>query len=318
MNKLEILEDLNQALKMCKNINSNNSINSVMDWAKGSNSFSKISQCYQFTNEQLDAYYSQIDLKDKDVLTVCGSGDQVICALLNGAKKVDTFDTNKLTYYYLFLKISAIKALDYIDFLELMNLYCRNSNRKEYYKNIRDLIPKEDIKMFWDEFFKENEDLFPAFFLGGHNNKNFTHYEAVDNISLNENKSRILYLNEMEFQKAKTKLNNNNISFKNIDLLDVNTDFNNKYDFINCSNIAFYITDKNELINLFKDIIDNNLNENGAILLNYYWSLINEEYNSSFLDFKALAPEILTLKSKIKKDMIYYDYDTALIYRKKK
>lgn len=318
MNKLEILEDLNKTLKMCKNINSKNSINSILDWAKSSNSFSKISQCYQFTNEQLDDYYSQIDLKDKDVLTVCGSGDQVICALLNGAKKVDTFDSNKLTYYYLFLKISAIKGLDYIEFLKLMNLYCRNSNRKEYYKKIRDLIPKEDVKLFWDEFFQEKKDLFPAFFIGGHNNKNFTHYNEIENVSLNENKNRLLYLNETEFQKVKSKLDNNNIHFENINIFDIRTHFNSTYDFINCSNIASYITDKNNLINLFKDIINNNLNQNGVILLNYYWSLINEKNSDSCLYFKELTPEILTLKSAIKKNMTYYDYDSALIYRKKK
>ena len=67
---------------------------------------SKLKRGYFSTNESLK-YIKSFDIKDKDVLTVCGSGDQAFISLINGAKKVDAFDNNPLQYYILELKITC-------------------------------------------------------------------------------------------------------------------------------------------------------------------------------------------------------------------
>ena len=84
---------------------------------------------YFSTNEHLDDIFSYIDVKDKKVLSVIGSGDQAFYFYNNGAKKVDLFDINKLAIYYYFLRVWTMKYL----------------NRSYPYKNfgtsyIRDLI----------------------------------------------------------------------------------------------------------------------------------------------------------------------------------
>ena len=78
--------------------------------------FNKYSRVYRMTNENLNALNKIIDVKGKDVLTVCGSGDQYLNFILRGAENVDVFDINKLTEYYLILKITAILVLSLEDF----------------------------------------------------------------------------------------------------------------------------------------------------------------------------------------------------------
>lgn len=69
--------------------------------------FSEFSPCYKFSNENLAAYYDKFNnsIDNGRILTVCGSGDQVLSSILYGAKSIDCFDSNYLTYYGMMLKI---------------------------------------------------------------------------------------------------------------------------------------------------------------------------------------------------------------------
>lgn len=62
------------------------------------------SRIYIRTNEELDKLFSCFSVKDKNVLTVLASSDQAFCSYYLGAKSVDTFDKNKLTGYYYYLR----------------------------------------------------------------------------------------------------------------------------------------------------------------------------------------------------------------------
>ena len=77
----------------------------------------KYTPMYVYGTEQISNYYSKLDLKDKTVLTIAGSGDQAINALYFGAKEVTCFDINLLTGYFINLKITALKYLTYKEFL---------------------------------------------------------------------------------------------------------------------------------------------------------------------------------------------------------
>lgn len=59
---------------------------------------------YYQSNEFLNEIFNNISVKDKDVLTVLASSDQLFHSYYHGAKNVDTFDVNRLTYYYYYLR----------------------------------------------------------------------------------------------------------------------------------------------------------------------------------------------------------------------
>ena len=63
---------------------------------------------YMFSNENINGFIKKISLNERQVLTVCSSGDQAFNLVLNGASKVDLFDINRFTKYYFYLKKAAI------------------------------------------------------------------------------------------------------------------------------------------------------------------------------------------------------------------
>lgn len=70
------------------------------------------------TTENIKAFLQCYSLQDSSVLTVCGSGDQVLNAYLLGAKNVTCFDVNPLAFYQVCLKIAAVQVLTYEEFLD--------------------------------------------------------------------------------------------------------------------------------------------------------------------------------------------------------
>lgn len=72
---------------------------------------------FLFTTENISGYLKQIQsFENKNVLSVCSSGDHAFECLLRGAKKVDVFDINYLQQYVLELKSKMIQNLTYKDF----------------------------------------------------------------------------------------------------------------------------------------------------------------------------------------------------------
>lgn len=72
---------------------------------------------YLFTTENISGYLDKIPpFENKNVLSVCASGDHAFECLLRGAKNVDVFDINYLQQYVLELKSKMIQNLSYKDF----------------------------------------------------------------------------------------------------------------------------------------------------------------------------------------------------------
>lgn len=118
---------------------------------------SKLKRGYFSTNENL-SYLSKFNIKDKDVLTICGSGDHVFMSLINGAKRIDSFDSNPLQYYIMELKRAAILGLSRQEYLLFFPLYEGNINEmynKKYYDKISKYLHK-DSKMFWDYVYENS------------------------------------------------------------------------------------------------------------------------------------------------------------------
>ena len=64
---------------------------------------------YFNSNENLRRILSNFDVKDKNVLSVLGSGDQAFHFYNRGARNVDVFDKNRLAILYFYLRIWFIK-----------------------------------------------------------------------------------------------------------------------------------------------------------------------------------------------------------------
>lgn len=66
---------------------------------------------YFESNEDLDKIFKDIDFSDKDVLSVLASSDQLFKLNSFNTKSIDTFDKNKLTYYYYYFRVWTIKYM---------------------------------------------------------------------------------------------------------------------------------------------------------------------------------------------------------------
>ena len=94
---------------------------------------------YQTSNEEIEELYSNIDFNNKKVLSVLASGDQPLMAYLNGAKKVDLFDINKLTLHYYFIRLWTLKYLH--------TFYPEPFLCKEYVSSLLKLVkPESDLE----------------------------------------------------------------------------------------------------------------------------------------------------------------------------
>lgn len=73
--------------------------------------YSEISPVYAFATENIGGYLGLFDFKDKDILTVGASGDQMISAYAAGARSVANFDINRLARHVAELKLALLKHL---------------------------------------------------------------------------------------------------------------------------------------------------------------------------------------------------------------
>lgn len=290
MDKIQALKDAKETILSIQQ-------KSYKKWIYQDKAFSNFKPGYSFSNENLSYYYPMFNLKNKDVLTVCGSGDQVLSAC--DANSIDSFDSNTLAYYNMMLKIYASKSLTFDEFCCLYSLKNKLPDRKKYYEKIKKYIKKEDIMIFWNEIFNCDNDLFTDCFLD-------------KNIDFKNTKKRIPYLNKIKYEYLKNIIDENKITFKNIDILKL-TEIIKKYDFINLSNIMDYIPDKDLFIDFILKL-NNNLNENGKILVNYSWSEIGtckcHNYVADKLNAKQIEIKNTCLNDSVSKGSI-------IVYKKR-
>lgn len=113
----------------------------------------KYEHVYSITNENLTAYQDLYNFSNARVLTVLGSGDQYLAALLYGAKDVEVFDANFLAWYFFNLKIAAIKVLSYEEFFHFF--IESELSDMDYYLKIRNYLTNV-FRNFFDQFIRVN------------------------------------------------------------------------------------------------------------------------------------------------------------------
>ena len=189
----------------------------------------RFNSIYPFTSENIAGYMKDLNLTGKKVITVTGSTDHILNAILQGATEITTFDINPLTKPYMDLKISALKNLSYEDFIKLLLF---ESNMNLDYNIISSLDMSDESKMFWlEQLSKFNNNGIELRNSSLFNTKYFN-----PNSKLLQN----LYLERSKYNLLKQQIKEANITFINASLNDLKIDEN--FDYMFLSNISDYLS----------------------------------------------------------------------------
>ena len=199
----------------------------------------RFSSIYLFTTENIAGYMEKLDLTNKRIITVTGSSDHIINAILKGCNDITTFDINPITKYFMDLKLSLIRELSYKEFLNFL-LY--DTDKTFDYNIIKKLDLDVESKNFWLNRLAENENDGLKMKYSGIFNLN--HFEYQNKIKCN------LYLNEKKYVILKKRIKNIKIKFLKTNIKDLK--LTEKYDYMFLSNISDYINTIYE-----KDYLDN-------------------------------------------------------------
>lgn len=226
MDNFEII--LNNAIKRCEG---------RIDVDLNTKGFNQI---YPFTTENIAGYIDYFDLKNKSLLTVGSSSDQVINAILKDCKDITLIDINPYTKFYYYLKISTILCLDLNEFMRFLRFkdypkVFKNNNEvfnTNSYNKIKSTLRILDYEsyLFWDELFQT-----------------FNSLDIRNNLfSLDEDRSYVIqncnnYLTDIKsYEETKNKIKKVIPNFIIDDLFKINLDRN--FDNIWLSNIGTYLS----------------------------------------------------------------------------
>jgi len=222
--------------------------------------YGKTSSIYRFSNENITSYFHHLQNKEK-VLTVIGSGGQILNGILAGTRNFDCFDISIFPEYYLYLQIASILALSKEEYLDY------------YFSNDKDILFCDDLYAkvsnklkgkysdFWDTLymFDDGIDIY--------NSLLFKYDLYLKKYVLESNP----YLQENNYEKLKSILQTECIKI-NPTVTDITkTKLKTAYDLINLSNIStYYFKNLEEFIKY----LENNfiLNPNGEII-NYFFRM---------------------------------------------
>ena len=238
---------------------------------------SKEAPMYIYATEMVGTYYSLLGLKNKYVLTVCGSGDHVLNAYFLGAKNVVGFDLNKRSEFITRLKIAAIMKLSYKEFLKFFGEHKLNVGFSyTLYRKIRENIDKR-TKNFFDKLYKQFD------FNGQRLTQSRYFRQRDDAFRAYPLKKINPYLkNEKSYLKMRQTLDDVRFRFIRSDVKDICSKISReRFDIINLSNIPNYFAGRLEKegikdpIMKFYDLIllklRKNLKHNG-IIFSYSYS----------------------------------------------
>lgn len=220
------------------------------------NMFHNSSAVYKISNERIQDYEKYLR-KRKKVLSVIGSGDQILNCILNGTKNIDAFDISVFPKYFLELKMAAIKALtvdEYIDF------FYEVTNRDEVYEDMYYRIAvylENDMCEFWDSLFNffEWKEIY-----------NSTMFSSEPNIASNAINQNKFLQSEEEYNRLREELDNVKITYYEGDILELSSYLRDSYDLVYLSNIVYYCNkDK------YREMLGNlNLTDKGISLTYFY------------------------------------------------
>ena len=251
---------------------------------------------YNIATEEIDHFMPKLDVDDKKVLTVAGSGDQLLTCALNGAKSVDAFDINPLQIYFTKLKVSALKALGVGEFNDYF--YKKLMFSRSLYNKVRDYLDNS-TRTFFDSLYKN--DLESKF------------YRLMANENMDDSFSIIpSYTKEENYYITRNNLEKMDIKYITSDLLKIHKKTKKEYDVIMLSNIYKWLYSNKYLTaeekkDMFMKFVNtrliNLLSDDGIIQLyssanGYKEKALEEEClkNDNMNYYTYLNNEMITLK----------------------
>lgn len=220
--------------------------------------FHSSSAVYKVSNERIQDYVKYFNNRNK-ILSVIGSGDQILNSILMGTKEIDAFDISVFSKYFLELKIAAIKALtidEYIDF------FYEVTNSDEIYE---DMYAKISIYLnpvvleFWDGLFNffEWKDIY--------NSTMFSSEPYIASNAINQNK---FLQSESEYDNLRSLLKGIKIKYYEGDILEIYSYFRDSYDLVYLSNIVYYCSKTK-----YRDMLGNLKLTSRGISLTYFYNV---------------------------------------------
>lgn len=230
----------------------------------------KFNSIYLFTTENIRGYMEELDLKNKKIITVTGSSDHILNAILKGAVEILTFDVNPLTKYYMDLKLEAIKNLDFDKFKKTF-LY---ENEQSFnYNLIKKLnLPKES-KDFWMRKLKESDN--DGLKLKQSSLFNTKYFNPESKIKQN------IYLNRENYDIIKSKLSSVDIKFINCSIEKL--EISEKYDYMFLSNISDYLSliYTENILEEYKRLINRFQKKVSHIYMAYIYDIKKKKFRSN-------------------------------------
>ncbi len=236
--------------------------------------FHNTSAVYKKSNERIQNYQEYFRNKNK-VLSVIGSGDQILNMILEGVSEIDSFDISVFPKYFLYLKFAAVQVLsreEYIDFFYDYN------NRAEVYDDMYDRIRKylePSIKEFWDALlgFFDWQEVYDSTL--------FSSEPCIVNDAILQNK---FLQSDENYLELRNRLPYGKVKAVECDIMTGATKFSGPYDLIYLSNIIYYNKREQyrELLSKFK------LSDKGIVLTYLYKieNVLKEYFSEPNIEFK--------------------------------
>ena len=238
---------------------------------------------YDQSNEDLTELFQKFDVKDKEVLTVLASSDQLLSCYYCGANNVDSFDRVYVTMYYYYLRKWLI--------LYQNSLYPSyrfyTDGDEDLYQLVCNIQPsnteERDAQLFW------------KLYLEYHHNK-VSRY-LFDIAICNQPKPFDCQLEHVKDIVQKP------LNFKCTDMFQP-IDFSKKYDILVLSNMLEYADHPNQLAHA-RDNIESLLKENGIAICSFK----NHDFNS---DDHLREIDIITSQNLVLEDNHYTYYEPLI------
>ena len=235
--------------------------------------FNDKSFIYKSTNENIrDIVYRALLTDKENVLSVIGSGDQILNTILHNSTNIDAFDISRFPKYFLEFKIAAIKCLNYEEFCKLF--YGKSRFDNNLFKKVMNSIDREEVKEFWDglcstNIFDRDKKMSPRRIYDSLLFDQSTKFESAT-IPVERVFNYNPYLDEDCYYVLKKKLQSGvNINYFTGDIKKLVKNRDKQYDLVNLSNICMYGADMQaftEESNYKKLVTSFNLRDNGKVL----------------------------------------------------
>lgn len=205
------------------------------------------SPMYIYATEMVSEYYSKLDMKNKRVLSIIGSGDQIVNAYFFGAKEVLGFDINKYASFILELKVSALLNLTYLEFIKFFgkDMISGTLDINLYDKLKQNL--SANTQKFFNKIYKEFKD-------DGKRLIKSDYFRQRAMIKSSAARINIYLKNEKNYLKCKNIIQNKSWRSLELDINDIliSKKLKGKFDIINLSNVLNYLTGNTEEDSLLK------------------------------------------------------------------